>query len=123
MKLSGLRHVCVGIGITFLSHAPAYGQPEPVLVAAVEIDDVYYFTPATRNVKAGDTIRWINLTDEEHTITPDDGFQDKLTGKESLAPEDPASADDEYSEAVKAGPINYHCEIHPLTMKGVINVE
>jgi len=112
----------LGLGCAVLACTPAPAA-EPARIAVVEVDGVFHFAPATRKVKTGDILHWSNLTADGHTITPDEGFEGKLKGTNSLAREDLESTKDEYFEAINSatGQIKYHCEIHP-EMMGTVDV-
>jgi len=112
----------LGLGCATLAWTPALAA-EPAKIAIVRANNnVLQFSPATRTVKSGDILHWINLTNEEHTITPVSpvpGFK----GTSSLALENLESTRDEHFEAINSavGKINYQCDIHP-EMTGTIDV-
>lgn len=74
------------------------------------------FNPTTIEIKAGDTITWINDDENSvHTATSNDGTTFDTKNVASLA----------YSKRVKfttAGTITYHCEIHKTMMTGKVVV-
>ncbi len=121
----------LGLGGAASVRAPALAQAAestPVMIAVVRVEGKFHFTPSPRNVKTGDTVQWVNLTEGEHTITALPDSKDKLVGTDSLEAETPESEGDQYSEVIDdpAGPINYRCEIHPGRWgcdKGVRTVE
>lgn len=80
----------------------------------VRIDDLK-FDPATRTVKVGTEVTWINRDGATHTVTADNG---------SFESED-LKTDDEFSfRFTQAGTYEYHCEIHGKdTMSGSVVVE
>ncbi len=74
------------------------------------------FEPAQIEIKSGDTVRWVNAHNRDHTVTPKAGSEG-LKGKDLVQPME------EYAETIEgeARTINYECSIHPV-MQGVITV-
>lgn len=72
--------------------------------------DKMAFSPAEIEVKAGDTIEWVNNDTFAHTATVKGGFEITLPPKKSGG-----------VVLEKAGSIDYYCRFHP-NMKGRINV-
>ena len=108
-------------GSVLLGAQSCNADPTTSIIVAVEVEGgTLHFTPE-RTIKVGDTIKWINLTDQEHTVSPLTA-SDKIIGTQGLAKENSTSDKDEYSEVFStAGSIHYHCEIHP-EMTGTITV-
>ena len=73
----------------------------------------FMFSPATLTVKAGSTVRWVNLDEEPHTVLDDGG----LFRSAALDTKDSFSFRFE-----KPGTYHYRCTIHPW-MVGSIVVE
>lgn len=70
---------------------------------AVEIKD-FAFSPATLNVKVGDTVTWTNQDSVGHSATADDGSFD--TGIL-------AQGESNTVTFTEAGTFSYHCTPHP----------
>ena len=90
----------------------------PVLAATktvtiTEASERYHFTPSTITVAAGDTVRWKNTTDAQHTVTSDSGSE---LGSAKIG------TGNTYSHTfAAAGTFAYHCTIHDY-MKGKVVV-
>jgi plastocyanin len=80
----------------------------------VRIDD-FKFDPASRTVKVGTEVTWINRDSATHTVTADNGSFES----ENL------DTDKEFSfRFTQAGEFDYHCEIHGEDrMSGTVLVE
>jgi plastocyanin len=82
------------------------------------------FSPATVKARVGDKVRWTN-TDflVPHTATEDNDLWD-LTGTYGQTPlSPPGFGPGESRERVfEAGTFSYYCRVHPMQMKGVIQV-
>ena len=79
----------------------------------VKIDN-FVFVPASVTVKAGDTVKWVNVDDIPHTVVsqPIGTFRSK-----------PLDTDQDFSFTFpKEGSFDYFCSLHPH-MKGRIVVE
>jgi plastocyanin len=72
------------------------------------------FAPETVNVAAGQSVRWINNDLQSHQPTPDTGA---AWFTAAIAPLATSGA----ITFATAGPVPYHCSIHP-TEKGTVNV-
>jgi plastocyanin len=70
------------------------------------------FDPANVNVKVGDTVRWENDDDRDHTVTAEDG---------SFKSGNLRNGDSFQHKFDKAGKFAYSCSYHPR-MKGSVNV-
>ena len=77
----------------------------------VTIKDIRY-NPAQVQVKAGDTVVWVNRDDRDHTVTADDGSFN--SGKIGPGKRFEFTFPD-------AGTFTYHCDFHPR-MKGEVKV-
>lgn len=70
------------------------------------------FLPATLTVTAGTTVRWVNTSDIDHTVTSNDGLFDEFM-----------EPDDVFTYVFNApGTYGYVCILHP-GMEGTIIVE
>lgn len=73
----------------------------------------FAYSPATLTVKAGTTVKWINLDSATHDVISDDGtFNSGNMGK-----------DQSFNHTFnKAGTYSYHCSFHPsMTGKIIVN--
>jgi plastocyanin len=79
----------------------------------VEIED-FKFKPASKTVKVGTEITWLNHGEVQHTATADnDSFDSKQIDQNK-----------EFSyRFTQEGKYKYHCENHPNQMEGTITVE
>lgn len=77
------------------------------------------FTPAELNIKAGDTVEWINDDTMFHTVTSgENGKQDNKFASPYLAPKK------KFSVTFKeAGEFPYFCIPHRIQMKGKVIVK
>jgi plastocyanin len=113
MKLSMLcvpvaRRFAVAV-LCLFAFAPQARAAELV----VKIDN-FVFVPANLTVKAGDTVKWVNVDDIPHTVVsqPIGTFRSK-----------PLDTEQEFSFTfAKPGNFDYFCSLHPH-MKGHIVVE
>lgn len=80
----------------------------------VRIDD-FKFDPASRTVKTGTEVTWINRDSATHTVTADNGSFDSGD----------IETDKEFSfRFTQAGEYDYHCEVHGEDrMSGTVVVE
>ena len=91
------------------------------------------FDPADRTISAGDTVKWVNTTNRQHTITPCNPCDPpagpkvdpspRFKGTDELAKKGTANKDS--FSTVVGGPgqsIGYFCRIHP-SMRGTITVK
>lgn len=84
-------------------------QPQTVTVTIAN----FAFNPATVNIKAGDTVKWVNDDQPTHKI-----ISDSLSALQSPS----LNTGDGYSFTfTTAGTFNYYCQIHP-TMQGTVVV-
>lgn len=92
-----------------VSPAPV-AQPKTVTVTIAN----FAFNPATINIKAGDTVKWVNDDQPAHKL-----FSGSISGFQSAA----LNTGDNYSFTfVTAGTFDYYCQIHP-TMQGTVVVQ
>jgi plastocyanin len=109
-KLIKFSFACFALG--FMS-VPAYAAETVMMVGGG--GSPFRYEPATVTVKSGDKITWINQTKEEHSVTPDSGYQKRLKSKD-------IHADKTYSTVIKgkSGPIKYHCKYHPEMKASIV---
>ncbi len=92
----------------------ALGATGSALAASHTVGVVdFQYQPPTLTIVAGDDIRWVNGSDQAHTVTADNGSFDS----------GPFVRDEPFSVVFEtAGTFAYHCTIHPDRMKGTIVV-
>ena len=72
------------------------------------------FDPKEVTIKAGDSVRWVNLDSISHTVAADNGgFKSGMIAESQIF----------VQTFTKAGTYAYHCSIHPATMSGVVIVK
>ena len=71
----------------------------------------YLFQPASITIKAGTVVVWIDNSDAPHTVTSAFNTTQNVTQNKTFA-----------LQFNQAGTYHYHCNIHPTTMKAVIDV-
>jgi plastocyanin len=104
------------------SFAKLYGNgstgsaPSKTTPTKTTIVNVYdgFFQPAKITVSAGTTVKWMNFGAQKHTITSDNDRWDSV----ELTPGGSTSV-----TFTEAGTYNFHCRIHPKTMRGAVVVE
>ena len=85
-----------------------------VAPADVEISiGEYFFSPAVLQIQPGQTVQWMNNGIRVHTTTSDIGLWDS----DSLDP-----GQTFHFTFANEGVFHYHCDMHPLLMKGTIVV-
>ena len=80
--------------------------------ARVSINEMK-FNPPSLDIKPGDTVRWTNDDDRDHTVSASDG---------SFKSGNLRSGDTFEHTFQKAGKFSYACSYHPR-MKGTVNVK
>ena len=67
--------------------APSTETPtsDPNLVT-VEMTDQFRFSPAAVTIKTGQTVRWTNTSNEQHTATGDPSIEDEVSIPEGAEP-------------------------------------
>jgi plastocyanin len=78
----------------------------------VSIDEMK-FNPSSLDIKPGDTVRWTNDDERDHTVAASDG---------SFKSGNLRSGDSFEYTFKKAGKFSYACSYHPR-MKGTVNVK
>lgn len=102
----------VALGLPFASIAPAAAAGATKAATHTVVIDGVRFEPETLEVKAGDTVVWLNKDPFPHTVTAKGAFDshDIAAGKSwSYTPR-------------KAGEYAYLCTLHP-NMRGTLKVE
>lgn len=72
------------------------------------------FSPAELTIRAGDIVTWVNQGTASHTVT-----SDKLGELNSILIKAGQSFSHQFNVT---GEFAYHCEVHPLLMRGNITV-
>jgi plastocyanin len=99
------RQVFLALSLTMLAgSAPAWAD-----TVTVTIDKLVY-SPASVEVKVGDTIEWVNKDPFPHTATVKGGWDVSVPPKKSAS-----------LTVQKAGSFDYICRFHP-NMKGHVTV-
>ncbi|HUZ91631.1 MAG TPA: cupredoxin family copper-binding protein [Methylocella sp.] len=99
------RILVIFIGMIWeINSVSAYAETIQVTI------DKLVFSPAQINVKAGDTVTWINKDIVAHTATVRGGFDVMIEASGSAS-----------VVLTKAGIVEYYCRFHP-NMKGRITV-
>ena len=93
--------------------------PEESVAAPIEgeaLIDIsgFQFSPSSITIKVGTTVTWTNKTDNEHTVTSDDGLFD------SSISDGGGTFSFTFTEA---GEFPYHCNIHRSMKANIIVVE
>jgi plastocyanin len=81
------------------------------------------FNPDSVSIEVGDVVRWTNTdTLVPHTATEDHGLWN-LTGTYGATPANPPGfgPGESRQRAFAAGSWRYFCEVHPTTMRGMVN--
>ena len=119
-RLSCLAAIALVASLLLMPSAGAQTEGQGVVVVpttelrAVDIflieDD--YFEPTDAVVDPGTTLMWVNRSQEQHTVTADDGQFDSGV----------LNPGDSFLTTVEgSGTLTYHCELHP-EMTGSITV-
>ena len=89
-----------------------------VIVHMIELVPGHYvFKPASVTVKAGTVVVWFNDSDGAHTVTSDPGLPTSFNTTSNV------TQGKTFALVFNTpGTYNYHCNIHPTTMKAVIVV-
>lgn len=103
---------------TTTSSGPATVQVNAALVQMVENPPGHYlFQPASVSIKAGEVVVWIDNSDAPHTVTSDPGAPSDFNTTQNVTQGKTFAL-----QFNLAGTFHYHCNIHPTTMKAVVNV-
>lgn len=89
-----------------------------VIVHMIEaVPGHYVFKPASVTIKAGTVVVWFNDSDGAHTVTSDPGSPTSFNTTSNV------TQGKTFALVFNTpGTYNYHCNIHPTTMKAVIIV-
>ena len=77
----------------------------------------YIFQPASVTITAGSIVVWIDNSDAPHTVTSDPGAPSAFNTTQNVTQGKTFAL-----QFNQAGTYHYHCNIHPTTMKAVIDV-
>jgi plastocyanin len=109
--------ITVNPGSTTAS-APATMPVSSSVVQMVENPPGHYlFKPASISIKAGTVVVWIDNSDAPHTVTSDSGAPSAFNTTQNVTQGKTFAL-----QFNQAGTYHYHCNIHPTTMKAVIDV-
>ena len=102
------------LGVFALAATAILPPPSPVQAAteAVAVEN-YDFSPASRTIDVGDTVRW-TFSGDQHSVTSRDGLFDSGVL-------DPGGSFQ--FTFTKAGTFRYYCLVHPGLMSGTIVVK
>jgi plastocyanin len=91
---------------------------QTVVVQMVENPPGHYiFQPASVTVTAGSIVLWIDNSDAPHTVTSDPGAPSAFNTTQNVTQGKTFAL-----QFNQPGTYHYHCNIHPTTMKAVIDV-
>ncbi len=101
---------------------PPSPTPQPTLrVAVVQMVENppghYLFQPSSLTITAGSIVVWIDNSDAPHTVTSDSGAPSAFNTTQNVTQNKTFAL-----QFNQAGTYHYHCNIHPTTMKAVIDV-
>jgi plastocyanin len=103
---------------TTTSSAPATQQVTAALVQMVEHPEGHYlFQPSSISIPAGGVIVWLDNSDAPHTVTSDPGAPSDFNTTKNVTQNNTFAL-----QFNQAGTYHYHCNIHPTTMKAVVDV-
>jgi plastocyanin len=77
----------------------------------------YIFQPVSVTIKAGSIVLWIDNSDAPHTVTSDPGAPGAFNTTQNVTQGKTFTL-----QFNQTGTYHYHCNIHPTTMKAVIDV-
>ena len=77
----------------------------------------YIFQPASITITAGSIVIWIDNSDAPHTVTSDPSAPSAFNTTQNVTQGKTFAL-----QFNQAGTYHYHCNIHPTTMKAVIDV-
>ena len=91
---------------------------QPIVVQMVENPPGHYiFQPASITITAGSVVVWIDNSDAPHTVTSDPGAPSAFNTTQNVTEGKTFAL-----QFNQAGTYHYHCNIHPTTMKAVVDV-
>lgn len=77
----------------------------------------YFFQPSSITITAGSIVVWVDNSDAPHTVTSDPGAPSAFNTSQNVTQNKTFAL-----QFNQAGTYHYHCNIHPTTMKAVVNV-
>ena len=77
----------------------------------------YFFQPASITITAGSIVVWLDNSDAPHTVTSDPGAPSDFNTTQNVTEGKTFAL-----QFNLAATFHYHCNIHPTTMKAVVNV-
>ncbi len=77
----------------------------------------YFFQPSSITITAGSIVVWTDNSDAPHTVTSDAGAPSAFNTTQNVTQGKTFAL-----QFNQAGTYHYHCNIHPTTMKAVVNV-
>ena len=77
----------------------------------------YFFQPASITITAGSIVVWVDNSDAPHTVTSDPGAPSAFNTSQNVTQNKTFAL-----QFNQTGTYHYHCNIHPTTMKAVVNV-
>ncbi len=77
----------------------------------------YLFQPSSITITVGSIVVWIDNSDAPHTVTSDPGAPSAFNTTQNVTEGKTFAL-----QFNQAGTYHYHCNIHPTTMKAVVNV-
>jgi len=109
-----MKNILLVVLVTTLFNVDLSIQSTQPIIHIVKIEDMK-FVPETIEIKTGETVRWINLTNNSHNIfAKDKSFKSKML----------YSKGDSYEYTFKKeGSSEYYCQPHKIMgMNGNVNV-
>ena len=104
-----------GFVFTYLSVAAA--DDVKAIAIVKNADGKFVFSDTNAKIKEGQTIKWVAVdSDVPHQLVPD-SEADALTDTGAFDSTNPPN-----QKFATAGTINYHCAVHPKSMRGTITV-
>jgi len=77
----------------------------------------YLFQPSSLTITAGTVVVWIDNSDAPHTVTSDPGAPSAFNTTQNVTQNKTFAL-----QFNQAGTYHYHCNIHPTTMKAIVDV-
>ena len=77
----------------------------------------YLFQPSSLTITAGTVVVWIDNSDAPHTVTSDSGAPSAFNTTQNVTQNKTFAL-----QFNQAGTYHYHCNIHPTTMKAIVDV-
>jgi plastocyanin len=77
----------------------------------------YFFQPASISITAGSIVVWVDNSDAPHTVTSDSGAPSSFNTTQNVTQNKTFAL-----QFNQSGTYPYHCNIHPTSMKAVVDV-